>query len=307
MHNLEKVTDAVRIAINNDPQRRGETTLSIIKTRDSSGGESYLRDDAGEYWRTFEFIQDTATYDVCPNGLVASEAAAILGRFQRDLLVVPPADLVDTIPHFHNGVKRFSDFEEALKSDAHRRAAQAREEVAFAQDRRELAGVLVGTLTRGEIPLRATHNDMKLNNVLFNREGKRAICLLDLDTCMAGTPLYDFGDLVRNTAVPCEEDERDLSKVVVDIELYRSIAQGYLAEARGFLTPKEVSLMPVAPRVLALTLGVRFLTDFLRGDVYFRTHRANQNLDRARTQFAVVRAMERVEAEMTEATGASMI
>jgi Ser/Thr protein kinase RdoA (MazF antagonist) len=174
----------------------------------------------------------------------------------------------------------------------------------FAHARRDLAGMLVSTLESGSIPTRVSHNDMKLNNVLFDASGRSAVCLLDLDTCMAGTPLYDFGDLVRNTAVPCHEDEQDLSKVVVDMGLYRAICSGYLKEAAAFLTPAEVKLLAVAPRVLALTLGVRFLTDYLQGDVYFRIHRDQHNLERARTQFAVVRAMESLEHEMLGAVQA---
>jgi hypothetical protein len=139
---------------------------------------------------------------------------------------------------------------------------------------------------------------MKLNNVLFNATGESAICLLDLDTCMAGTPLFDFGDLVRNTAVPCAEDEQDFSKVVVDMNLYHAICDGYLSEVGEMLTNEERALLAVAPRVLALILGVRFLTDYLEGDNYFRIHRPRQNLERARTQFEIVRAMERLQGEM---------
>jgi Ser/Thr protein kinase RdoA (MazF antagonist) len=139
---------------------------------------------------------------------------------------------------------------------------------------------------------------MKLNNVLFNSSGERAVCLLDLDTCMAGTVLYDFGDLVRNTAVPCAEDEQDISKIVFDMDLYRAICEGYLSETREFLTSQEIERLATAPRNLALILGVRFLTDHLQGDTYFRIHRPNQNLERARTQFQIVRLMERLEEEM---------
>lgn len=153
-------------------------------------------------------------------------------------------------------------------------------------------------LERREIPVRIAHHDMKLNNVLFNKAGDTAVCLLDLDTCMAGTPLSDFGDLVRNTAVPCAEDEQDFSKVVVDMELYRALCDGYLGEMRSLLTQRELELLSVSPRVLALILGVRFLTDFLEGDHYFRIHRPRHNLERARTQFQIVRAMEKLDREM---------
>ena len=145
------------------------------------------------------------------------------------------------------------------------------------------------------------HNDMKLNNVLFDSTGARAVCLLDLDTCMSGSLLFDFGDLARNTAVPSAEDEPDLSKVMIDMELYRSICAGYLREMGKHLTAQELKLLSVAPRVLALTLGVRFLTDYLCGDTYFRIHRPLHNLERARTQFQVVRLMESLEKDMEAA------
>jgi len=295
MANLERVTNELRVQQCAGMLRPDEVTLRLIKSRD---GATYLRDEAGEFWRSFEYIEDTTTYDVCPNPAVAGEAAAILGRFQRSLISLDPTSLVDTIPYFHHGGKRYEAFERAVREDAKRRAADCQAEIAFALERRDTGALLIGALERGEIPRRVCHNDMKLNNVLFDRAGRRAICLLDLDTCMSGTVLFDFGDLARNTAVPCEEDEQDFSKVIVDMGLYRAIAQGYLSEMSRSLTSVERDLMPLAPRVLALILGVRFLTDYLNGDTYFRIHRPRQNLERARTQFQIVRLMEGLESEM---------
>jgi hypothetical protein len=295
MRNLEIVTDRLRRALREGAGNLGETTLSAIRTVQ---GESFVLDEGGEYWRSFEFIEDTVSYDVCPRPKVAWEAAAILGRFQRILSDVPASSLVDTIPDFLNGTKRFEAFERAVESDGHKRVSQAASEISFARERADIGGLLISALQSGEIPSRITHNDMKLNNVLFDAAGERSVCLLDLDTCMAGTPLFDFGDLVRNTAVPCEEDERDLSKVRIDFSLYQAICEGYMREFGDQLTQRERALLHLSPRVLALILGVRFLTDFLQGDTYFRVHRAEHNLDRARTQFAVVRVMEEAEAQM---------
>lgn len=297
MRNLEVVTAALKENFSRATTPSGETTLTIIRTKK---GDSYIEDEAGEFWRSFEFIEDTVSYDVCPSPAVAAEAAAILGRFQRALIEVPAASLVDTIPFFHHGGRRLIAFEESLKRDAKRRATEASKEVSFVLKRRDLAGSLVSALESKAIPTRVTHNDMKLNNVLFDTSGQKAVCLLDLDTCMSGTPLFDFGDLVRNTAIPCAEDELDLSKVVVDLELYEAICRGYMQEMGDILTQREFELLPFAPRVLAFVLGVRFLTDYLDGDTYFRIHRAKHNLDRARTQFAVVEAMERNESRMSE-------
>jgi Ser/Thr protein kinase RdoA (MazF antagonist) len=294
--NLETVTDRLRRAYSAGEGNPEETTLAVIRTH---SGEGFVLDEKGEYWRTFEFIENTVSYDVCPNVQVAGEAAAVLGRFQRILSDVPASTLVDTIPDFHNGIKRFEAFEHVVVRDERGRVRQAVEEISFARERADVGGLLISALQSGDIPSRITHNDMKLNNVLFDMTGQRAVCLLDLDTCMAGTPLFDFGDLVRNTAVPCDEDERDLSKVQIDFALYKAICAGYLKEFRGNLTPRELGLLHIAPRVLALILGVRFLTDFLQGDTYFRIHRPEHNLDRAKTQFAVVRAMEQAEAQMS--------
>jgi len=297
MRNLEIVTAELSRDLSSRAPIPGETTLTIVRTKD---GASYLRDEGGEYWRTFEYIEDTVAYDVCPNSHVARESAAILGRFQRALDGVQPSRLRDTIPFFHHGLRRYEAFEGAVKASPRRRAEEAAQEIDFAQSRKELGGMLVTALERGEIPVRIAHHDMKLNNVLFNKAGDTAVCLLDLDTCMAGTPLSDFGDLVRNTAVPCAEDEQDFSKVVVDMELYRALCDGYLEQMRSLLTRRELELLSVSPRVLALILGVRFLTDFLEGDHYFRIHRPRQNLERARTQFQIVRAMERLDREMAD-------
>jgi Ser/Thr protein kinase RdoA (MazF antagonist) len=301
MGNLEIVTEALREDLHGRPAIEGETTLTLVRTK---GGASYLQDESGEFWRSFDYIENTVSYDVCPSTHVAREAAAILGRFQRALLNTPAASLKDTIPYFHHGLRRYDAFAKALKEDCKGRAREAMGEIDFAQSRRELGGALISALERKEIPLRVSHNDMKLNNVLFNSAGDTAVCLLDLDTAMAGTPLFDFGDLVRNTAVPCAEDEQDFSKVVVDMNLYRAICDGYLSEVGEMLTAHERALLSVSPRVLALILGVRFLTDYLQGDTYFRIHRPKQNLERARTQFEIVRAMERLGSKMAAYVGA---
>jgi Ser/Thr protein kinase RdoA (MazF antagonist) len=295
MRNLDVVTATLSHMKARGRLRNDEVTLTLIKGR---SGERFLQDESGEYWRTFEFIEGTVSYDVCPSPAVAAESAAILGRFQKALLGLDPSTFAETIPFFLDGGRRFDTFTKVIDEDNQGRVADCSEEIEFAMGRREFGGSLITALREKVLPCRVTHNDVKLNNVLFNGSGERAICLLDLDTCMAGTVLYDFGDLVRNTAVPCAEDEQDFSKVVFDMDLYRAICEGYLTEAREFLVPAERQLLATAPRNLALILGVRFLTDHLQGDTYFRIHRHNQNLERARTQFQIVRMMERLEGEM---------
>jgi len=295
MSNLGVVTQTLRESKVRGGLRSDEETLTIIPAR---SGATYLKDDQGEYWRTFEYIEHTTTYDVCPRPEVAAEAAAILGRFQRSLSEVNPAKLADTIPFFLHGGRRFDAFREAMVGDVKGRAASCKGEISFAMERSALGSLLIGALEQQSVPRRVSHNDMKLNNVLFDARGERAVCLLDLDTCMSGTVLFDFGDLARNTAVPCAEDEQDFSKVFIDMELYAAISEGYLREMGELLTTRERELLPLAPRVLALILGVRFLTDYLLGDTYFRIHRPHQNLERARTQFQIVSLMEQRESEM---------
>jgi hypothetical protein len=298
MGNLEVVTSALRESKRLGQLRSDDVTLTLIKTRD---GGTFLKDEQGEFWRTFEYIENTVTFDVCPGPGVAREAAAILGRFQRSLLGVDPGSLEDTIPFFLHGGRRFVAFREAIELNPKGRVLECQGEIDFALTRAGLGTALIEALESGAIPRRVSHCDMKLNNVLFDSSGARATCLLDLDTCMSGTVLFDFGDLVRNTAVPCAEDEQDFSKVIFDMDLYRAICEGYLSEMRGNLVQSELDLMPLAPRVLALILGVRFLTDYLNGDTYFRIHRPHQNLERARTQFQIVSLMEGFQGEMRAA------
>jgi Ser/Thr protein kinase RdoA (MazF antagonist) len=297
MRNLDIVTSTLQAKKESGELRADEKTLTLIKAK---SGANYLQDEGGEYWRTFEYIENTTTFDVCPNSNVARESAAILGRFQRALIDLDARQFAETIPYFVDGHRRYEVFSEAVKSDAFKRVTTCREEIEFAAERADFGGSLIRAVREGVVPARLSHNDMKLNNVLFSRDGARAVCLLDLDTCMSGTVLYDFGDLVRNTAVPCAEDEQDLSKVVFDMELYRAICEGYLSEMGRALSGPERELLALAPRNLALILGVRFLTDYLCGDTYFRIHRKAQNLERSRTQFQIVRLMERLEDQMRE-------
>jgi hypothetical protein len=297
MRNLDIVTSTLQAKKQAGELRADEKTLTLIKAK---SGANYLQDEGGEFWRTFEYIENTTTFDVCPDASVARESAAILGRFQRALIDLDPLQFAETIPYFVDGGRRYSVFEQAVSQDIAKRVAECRTEIEFAVERADFGGSLIRSVREGIVPARLSHNDMKLNNVLFSRDGSRAVCLLDLDTCMAGTVLYDFGDLVRNTAVPCAEDEQDFSKVVFDMNLYQAICEGYIAEMGQFLSQAEKQHLAVAPRNLALILGVRFLTDYLSGDTYFRVHRKNQNLERARTQFQIVRVMERLEDEMRE-------
>ena len=288
MNNIQLITSRVKRRIQDGEAREGDTTLSVVPTK---SGANFVVDAKGEFWRTFDYVENTTTYDVCPNPEVAREAAEIIGRFQRYVHDIPVTNLCETIPNFLDGESRFTALDEAIALDPHGRVKEAAAEIEFALSQRQLGGALIRALRSGDIPYRATHNDMKLNNVLFSAQTGRASCLVDLDTCMPGTPLFDYGDLVRNTVFPCAEDELDLSKVKVESALYAAIEEGYLSEFEAYLSPQEKELLPLAPQVLAVVLGVRFLTDHLLGDTYFRIHRRDHNLHRARTQFQVVREL----------------
>jgi hypothetical protein len=295
MRNLDIVTSTIAKAGIRPGQASKDKTLTVIRARN---GASFIRDEAQEFWRSFEFIEDAVSYDLCPGPVVAFEAAAILGRFQVALSELKPDLFVETIPFFTDGKNRYEVFNAIVNRNPMNRVAECLADIDFALERADFGAALVDGVKSGLLPQRIAHNDMKLNNVLFDKGGDRAICLLDLDTCMSGTVVYDFGDMVRNTAVSCAEDEQDLSRVGFDIELFRSICRGYLGETKGMLNSNEVEMLALAPINLALILGVRFLTDYLQGDTYFGIHRSKHNLERARCQFEIVRVMERLEGDM---------
>lgn len=289
MRNLEIVTSHIKSRIS----REGDATLTLLKTRGE--GKPYLTDVNGDFWRVVEYIEDTVSFEICPNREIGYATGAIMARFQGYLSDLDTSLLVEPIPYFQHAPRRFDALREAVKVDCHGRVRDVQSEIDYALGDADIGGTIISALEAGRIPLRVTHADMKLNNILFKKGTTKAVCVVDLDTCMPGSLLYDFGDLLRCTSVLSAEDEQDLSKVKVDASLFRVITEGYLASAKGFITKEEVELLALAPRVLALTLGARFLTDHINGDTYFRIHRPNQNLDRARTQFQVARIFTELE------------
>ena len=289
MQNIEAVTAHLRlkiIAAGGDPARE---TLNLIPT---IGGGTWYRTHAGDYWRAYTFIEGARTYEVAESLDHVYSAARAFGRFQSLLSDFPAGRLHETIPNFHHTGKRFEAFVEAVERDATNRARSVQAEIEFVTQRAPDTPVLVDLLERGELPERVTHNDTKFNNVMIDDETGDGICIVDLDTVMAGLSLYDFGDAVRSGANPAAEDERDLSRVWCDLEIFDCLVHGYLDAARDFLTPAEVDLLPFSARLMTLECGMRFLADHLNGDVYFKTHRENHNLDRCRTQFKMVADME---------------
>ena len=290
MENIERVTGFAReriAAAGGDPDRR---TLTIVPTRE---GRSFHRTPEGGYWRMFRFIDGARTYDRVEDIRHVFAAAQAFGRFQKMLAGLPGPRLHETIPDFHHTRKRFEAFRAALEHDPFNRAAAVRPEIDFVLAREGETGVVIDGLAAGRLPERVTHNDTKLNNVMIDDRTGEGICVIDLDTVMPGSVLYDFGDACRLGAATAAEDERDLGKVGFDLGMFDRLAAGYLDAARDFLVPAETELLAFSARLLTLECGIRFLTDHLKGDVYFKIRREGHNLDRARTQFKMVAEMER--------------
>ena len=295
MKNVVNVTEYLREMIarrGGDPDRE---TLNVVKTKD---GSNYYLDDEGNYWRMFLFVEQTVCLEKVESAKDFYDSAVAFGNFQKMLSDYPAQTLYETIPNFHNTPSRFSDFRRAVQEDRMGRAAQAKEEIAFALAREADTRVLTDMLKAGELPLRVTHNDTKLNNILFDADTKKAICIIDLDTVMPGLSHYDFGDSIRFGASTGAEDEKDLDKIEMDLSLFEAFTKGYLEGCGGSLTEKEIEMLPMGAKLMTYECGIRFLADFLEGDTYFKIHRDGHNLDRARTQFKLVKDMEDKWADM---------
>ena len=294
MANFIGITSYLRekvIAAGGDPLRE---TLSLVKTRD---GKDYYTDSTGKVWRLTPFIENTDCFQSATPELFEASARAF-GNFQYMLQGYPAETLHEAIVNFHNTEDRYAKFEAALAADKHDRAKDIAAEIRFVLDRKADCSVALQALRDGKLPLRVTHNDTKLNNILIDRDTHEGICVIDLDTTMPGLSINDFGDSIRFGANHSKEDEKDLSKVNFDIELYEAYTRGFLEGAKGSLTPAELEYLPWGARLMTLECGIRFLTDYLDGDHYFRIHYADQNLDRCRTQFKLVKDMEEQFTEM---------
>ena len=269
-----------------DPMREA---LNVVKTK---SGENFYLSPEGEYWRMLGYVNDSLCYDKVENPEQFYMSAVAFGNFQYLLRDYPASSLHEIIENFHNTPDRIRLFEEALKKDVCGRAKEVREEIDFVLSRREFANTLEEAREAGRLPLRVTHNDTKLNNVLFDKTTGKALCIVDLDTIMPGYSVNDFGDSIRFGATTALEDERDLSKVNFDISLYELYVKGFIEGTRGGLTECEMELLPIGAMMMTFECGTRFLTDYLSGDTYFRIHREGHNLDRARNQFKLLRDME---------------
>ncbi|MEI8206934.1 MAG: aminoglycoside phosphotransferase family protein [Kiritimatiellales bacterium] len=268
-----------------------EMDRRVLKLVPTKEGQDFFVDASGDYWRAYVFIEGALGVDVVENTAQAFEAAKAFGEFQCQLADLP-GRLHETIPNFHHTRSRFDVLKAAISADICGRAADVKAEIEFAMQREEIVDGVVDLMASGEIPERVTHNDTKLNNVLIDTVTGKGMCVIDLDTVMPGSVLYDFGDMIRTTTTRAPEDERDLTKVEMDMEYFKALIKGYLETASGFLTPKERELLPFSGKLITFEIGLRFLTDYLQGDVYFKTHREKQNIDRCRKQFKMVESME---------------
>lgn len=289
MENVMNVTSFLRkkiIAAGGNPDRE---TLNVVPTRE---GENFLKDRNGDYWRAYLFIEDATSYDAVEKPEDFYNSALAFGNFQRLLADYPAATLHETILNFHNTVSRFADFKKAVEEDVRGRAKDVQKEIQFVLDREADCHIICDALANGEIPLRVTHNDTKLNNIMIDNATSKGICVIDLDTVMPGSALYDYGDSIRFGASTGAEDEQNLELISCDLGLFEIYTKGYVEGCAGSLTEKEIRLMPMGAKLMTLECGMRFLGDHLNGDTYFKIHRENHNLDRARTQFKLVADME---------------
>ena len=298
MHNIELVTEFCRRSVGvrgGDPLRE---CLNIVRTKE---GKTYYF-DGKNYFRVYVFIENATTYQTVRNPRDFYESAVAFGNFANLLAGFDASQLYEILPNFHNTKVRYENFLRAVEKDEYGRKAETEKEIEWVMRHKALCGKIVDAIAAGEIPLRVTHNDTKLNNVMLDDETGKGIAVIDLDTVMPGSLCYDFGDSIRFGCNSAAEDEPDTSKVHFVFDLYKTYLDGYLSAVGKSITQREKELLPWGAVLMTYECGMRFLTDYLEGDVYFRTHRERQNLDRARTQFKLVEDMLSVFDQMLAAT-----
>ena len=284
MENILAVTEHIR--------RKNPDPRCTLRVTPALHGECYWIDGDGEFWRVYDYIPGSICLDAAETLEDFYQSAVGFGSFQKMLSDFRADTLCETIPDFHNTADRYRKFRDAVQKDAAGRAASVREEIAFYLDREEDGCRLGALLDAGKLPLRVTHNDTKLNNVMLDAVTRKALCVIDLDTVMPGLSVNDFGDSIRFGASTAAEDEQDLDKVWMDLDLYRTYTEGFLSACGDSLTDEELSCLALGAKTMTLECGMRFLTDYLDGDHYFRIHRPGQNLDRSRTHIKLVSDME---------------
>ena len=288
MENIVAVTQHIEDKISSFPDK-DRRVLKVIFTKDNL---PYYIDEDGEYWRTYIFIENVNTYDKIPSVNAARNLGKGIGNFQKQLSDFDGSRLNITIPHFHDMNLRYRQLDDAVKADVKGRCAQVKAELDFLYANKERGCRIWDDFEKGILPNRVTHNDTKMNNVLFDPESDEAVCVIDLDTIMPGTILFDTGDMIRTACNTAEEDEKDLSKVSFNAEMYKSLIGGYMESADSFLTKEEREGIKESGRVITQIMAVRFLTDYIAGDVYYHTAYDEHNLVRCRTQLGLIKSMD---------------
>ena len=297
MDNIVGVTSHIRKKL----EAEGKDPLrGTLKFYCSESGLYYYKDEEGRCWRLYKYVDDVDCFQIADSPDLLERVGRAFGHFQMQLSDYDAGVLRETIPNFHNTVSRLNDFKIALEKDTAGRAASIPEDIKFVLDHEEVCSYIMDMIAEGDLPLRVTHNDTKLNNILMDHETGEPVCIIDLDTIMPGSVLFDFGDAIRFGASSALEDETDLSKVYMREEAFDAFAKGFVSGLEGSLSETEIMELPMGALIITLETGIRFLTDYLNGDVYFRVHHAEHNLDRARNQFALVRDMEKKMSLMRE-------
>jgi len=299
MDNAMRVSEHAVSKLLHDPHTSKDDLLrGAIRFLRTRSGKSFIPHDSGDVWRLYPCIEESQAHLTADSTDKAYEAAKAFGNFQRLLSDLPGGRLFETIPNFHNTPWRFGQLEKAIRADAKQRAVSVQREIDAYMARRPRAGILQHEFAAGAFPERTVHNDAKLSNVLLDAKTHAAVCVIDLDTTMTGFALHDFGDLVRSICNPADESEQDLTKVGVRLDYFEALVTGYLEAAKDMLTPREIELLPDAGWVIALETGVRFLTDYLNGDIYFRISFPEQNKVRALVQLSLAQHIEDAMPEM---------
>lgn len=294
MRNVECVTRHINWKVLRVKRDLGGQTLNLYPAR---GGRIYAYGPGGGVWRCYNFIEGCHTYEIVETTRQAYQAARAFGSFQDLVSDIAAEEVVETIPDFHNTPKRYARLMEVIAEDPMGRVKEVLPEIEFITQRESVCGRLLALKEEGVLPVRVTHNDTKLNNVMMDAETDEAVCVIDLDTVMPGLSLYDFGDLVRTATSPAAEDEQDLSKVEMRMPMFEALAEGFL-DGCNCLNQTEIDHLAFSGKLITLEVGIRFLTDYLQGDVYFKIHREGQNLDRCRTQLKLVERIEEKEEQM---------
>jgi Ser/Thr protein kinase RdoA (MazF antagonist) len=300
MNNISKVIEHIGEKLDkNDPEYERKF-LNFVKTRD---GAYLYADENGNYWRAYIYVDNTTAHDTIADPQLFYEAGRGFGTFQKHLVDFPVEELVEIIPNFHNTKARFFDFVAAIARDSAGRVSELEEEIDFFFDRRKMMSQIVDMIEANELPVRVTHNDTKMNNILIDNETSKAVCVIDLDTVMPGSSLYDFGDAIRYGASTAMEDEPDTSKITLDMELFKLFTKGFLEDTADIFERREIELLPLGVKIMTCALAMRFLTDYIDGDVYFKTKYPEHNLVRARAQMKLLVEIESKYDEMVEYVG----